>query len=162
MGKEAGTVDYVTFCKEVERIFQTHHMEKDPLLEHHQWRPEQGNEASAVANGGSGDAQLSAEEEALCNHALERLAAAVKQRRVQLATFQLEDFDRQHSNAVSQSQFRRALGQLGVSSSGGGLSEAEWAVLFKRFRAAVGGRDDVNFLRFLQTVQKTADAIELP
>lgn len=137
-GKEPHSVDWLTFCNEVDSIFATRNLEKDPLKD-----PELFYPPPDYTNN-----ELTADENAVVENAIRKIADKVRQRRMQLHPL-CEDFDHVNTMCISQNQFRRVLTELDLSNM---LGEAEWALLFKRFRNPKGSRDDVNYLAFSDTI----------
>lgn len=60
-----------------------------------------------------------------------------------------EDYDRVHNGAVSRSQFRRVLSELGLESM---LNQQELEFIWQKFNVKVGGKDDVNYVAFCDLI----------
>lgn len=135
-------VDYLRFQEEIETAFTIKHLDKNPLVEPIQFKPpvewQQNN--------------LSSEGEIVFKKAMERVAEVVRKTRTQLFPL-FEDYDRVHNGTVSQSQFHRVLSELELGSL---LSEQEFRVIFGKFKVRIGGKDDVNYIAFCDTVYELA------
>lgn len=136
-------VDYRQFCDEIESIFTTKDLEKNPLLEVNQFQPPNEMEIN----------ELTPEAEELLRGCCGKLAERVRVGRMQLFPL-FEDYDRVHIGTVSRSQFRRTLSELGLGSM---LSDQEFQVLYQKFDIKVGGRDDVNYIAFCHLVYDMAN-----
>lgn len=135
-------VDYLRFQDEIESIFTEKGLEKNPLAQPVQFTPPvewQQNE-------------LSEEAEIVFKMAMERVAEHVRKTRTQLFPL-FEDYDRVHNGSVSRFQFHRVLSELELGSL---LSEQEFRVIFSKFKVRIGGKDDVNYIAFCDTVYEMA------
>jgi len=132
-------VDWMRFVDEVESVFTEKHLEKDPLKDISQYRPE------TVA---LQFVDLSPEDDAIAMSGLKKIAHKVRQHRMQLFPL-FEDFDICHHGNVSQNQLRRVLNELDLA---GGITETEWIFIFKKFCQKVGSRDDVNYMVFCDCI----------
>lgn len=138
-------VNYLAFQDEIESIFTLKNLEKTPLTEPNQFKPPiewQQNE-------------LTSEEQIVFKQAMDRLAEHVRKTRTQLFPL-FEDYDRVHNGSVSRFQFHRVLSELELGSL---LSEQEFRVIFCKFKVRIGGKDDVNYIAFCDSVYELA-AIE--
>ncbi|CAH8876217.1 unnamed protein product [Trichobilharzia szidati] len=136
------TIDWRAFVADIETIFQTPNLEKDPLIEPGVYRPD-----SPVAQN-----YLTAELAKTAAEAIVKIQARVRERRLQLATL-FGDFDQTHRMTVSQSQFRRVLMTLGL---GDLLTEREWTALYCKYRHQLGVTDNINYLAFADDVYRGA------
>lgn len=60
-----------------------------------------------------------------------------------------EDFDRIKNGFVSRNQFVRVLNDLNLGSM---LNEIELGCVLKKFSVKIGTRDDVNYVKFADTI----------
>jgi Ca2+-binding EF-hand superfamily protein len=137
-------VHWLQFCKDIESIFTTDELEKAPQLEPDPLQPLPEWSRN----------ELPQEEEERAAQVLTRLAEKIRRHRMQLFPL-FEDFDRVHNRTVSRSQFRRVLSELGLASLI--PSEHEWNSVWMKFCETVGGRDDVNYVAFCDTVYDIAN-----
>ncbi|CAH8590233.1 unnamed protein product [Schistosoma turkestanicum] len=136
------TVDWRAFVSDVETIFQTPNLEKDPLYEPGHYKPD-----TPVSQN-----HLTPELAYSANQAISKIAAKVKERRILLLTL-FNDFDETHRLTVNQSQFRRVLTTLGL---GDLLTEREWTALYCKYRHQVGLANNVNYQAFVDDVYVAA------
>ncbi|GFR65921.1 hypothetical protein ElyMa_001958300 [Elysia marginata] len=137
-GCDPDFVEYLRFCQEIESIFTKDHLEKSPLEEVEQFKPD---EEWTVT-------ELSADEEEKLNCCLLRIAEKVRKHQMQLFPL-FEDYDRVHNGAVSQSQFRRVLMELELASL---ASDTDVKLIWRKYQMQVGGRTDVNYIAFCEKV----------
>ncbi|XP_014675972.1 PREDICTED: uncharacterized protein LOC106815950, partial [Priapulus caudatus] len=135
-------VDYLRFSDDVESIFVTKGLEKNPQLKPQRFRP-------PVAADGN---KLSGDKEALLTMCMKRLAEKVRKRRMQLFPL-FEDYDCVHNGTVSRSQFRRVLSELDL---GALVSEREFLLIFEKFEVKVGGKVDSNYIAFCDMIYELA------
>lgn len=77
----------------------------------------------------------------------------VRQRNIQLFPL-FEDYDRVHMGSVSRSQFRRVLSELQLNSL---VSEQEYELLWQQFDVKIGGKNDMNYIAFCDSIYKLAN-----
>lgn len=136
--KDDQTVEYKSFCEEVESAFGESHLEKNPLLE-----PSQHQVKKRVLN-----SNLTAKDEDDASGGLAKVAERVRAQRMQLFP-RFKDFDRVNNGFVSQNQFQRVLADLNLLPQ---LTETEIRAIIKLFAARVGSRDDVNYASFCDRI----------
>lgn len=136
-------VDYLKFCDEVESIFTTKELEKQPLEEVRPFRAPEEWEMNS----------LSQDEQAKFKACMYRLSEKVRKHQMQLFPL-FEDFDRVHNGTLSRSQFRRVLTELEL---GGLVSQQDYELLWKQFDVKIGGKDDVNYIAFCDMIYKLAN-----
>lgn len=131
--KDSNTVEYKTFCREIESAFGDHEVEKNPLLnseQHVSVKPYQIN-------------RLAPDDEDLAAKSLTKIAERVRSQRMQLFPL-FEDFDQVKNGYVSQNQFRRVLNDLNLVSL---LRNVELDALMRKYCVRIGhSRDDVNYV----------------
>lgn len=64
-----------------------------------------------------------------------------------------EDYDRVHNGTVSRQQFRRVLTELEL---GGLVNESEFRILHMKFHVSVGGKEDIDYIRFCDMINELA------
>lgn len=136
-------VEYLVFVDEIESVFTTKHLEKAPMVEPQQFRPPVEWQLN----------QLPPEAEAMYNCCMNRLAEKVRKNRIQLFPL-FEDYDRVHNGTVSRSQFRRVLSELELDKLV--ATEQEWKCLYNVFDVKIGGKNDVNYNGFCDTIYELA------
>uniref|UniRef100_A0A5K4FDT6 EF-hand domain-containing protein n=1 Tax=Schistosoma mansoni TaxID=6183 RepID=A0A5K4FDT6_SCHMA len=141
-GSLPDTVDWRAFVNDVETVFQTPNLEKDPLIEPSTYKPD-----SSVAQN-----HLTAELAKSADEAILKIAAKVKQRRILLLPM-FSDFDETHRLTVNQSQFRRVLTTLGLGES---LTEKEWIALYCKYCHQMGLANNVNYQAFIDDIYTAA------
>ena len=94
-------VNYLKLCQELESVFTNAGLEKDPLSTVEQFKPPVEWEKN----------DLSDQEEAIFNMAMQRLTEHIRKTRIQLHPL-FEDYDKVHNATVSRSQFHRVLSEL--------------------------------------------------
>ncbi|THD24804.1 hypothetical protein D915_004430 [Fasciola hepatica] len=141
-GSKPDTVDWKAFCAEVEHVFQTPDLEKDPLKEPETYVPD-----SMVKQN-----FLSLEMAKVADRALVKVADKVRQRRLQLLPL-FRDFDVTHRYTVSQNQFRRVLMALDLADL---ITEKEWSCLYCKYRHPLGVVDNINYQAFIDDVYTEA------
>ncbi|KAK4476031.1 hypothetical protein MN116_001261 [Schistosoma mekongi] len=141
-GSLPDTIDWRAFTNDVETIFQTPNLEKDPLIEPNVYKPD-----SSVAKN-----HLTAEMAKSVDEAITKIAAKVRQRRILLLAM-FSDFDETHRLTVNQSQFRRVLTTLGLGEL---LTENEWTALYSKYCHRIGLTNNVNYQAFTDDVYTTA------
>ncbi|CAL8102508.1 unnamed protein product [Calicophoron daubneyi] len=132
------TINWREFCKEIEHVFQTPDLEKDPLKEPETYVPD-----SMVAQN-----YLSLEVAKTADDAITKIADKVRQRRLQLLPM-FSDFDETHRMTVSQNQFRRVLMTLDLHDM---LTEKEMTCLYWKYRHPLGVVDNINYQAFIDDV----------
>lgn len=140
-----GYVDYRRFCDEIESVFTTANLEKNPLKDVEQYRPKQEWETNV----------LTEEEETEFMKAMTRIAEKVRQVRLQLFPL-MEDYDKNNIGSLSRSQFRRVLVELDLGSY---FTEQELNIICKKFQVRVGSRYDVHYIAFCDFVYELAKFI---
>lgn len=65
-----------------------------------------------------------------------------------------EDYDRVHNGTVSRSQFRRVLNELELASLV--ATEQEWVCIYNKYDVKVGGKNDVDYIRFCDRIYELA------
>ncbi|KAK7002739.1 hypothetical protein BgiMline_004147 [Biomphalaria glabrata] len=135
-------VNYLAFCQEIESVFTKDNLEKTPEDVIEQFKPDEEWKVT----------ELTAEENEQANKCLLRIAEKVYKNRMQLFPL-FEDYDRIHNGAVSQSQFRRVLTELELANL---ASDIDVKLICKKFQVQVGGRTDINYIAFCQTVNNLA------
>lgn len=141
-GQDVDYIDYLRFCQEVESIFTKDNLEKTPLEEVEQFKPDEGWKVC----------ELTEQEGELISKCLLRLAEKVYKNRMQLYPL-FEDYDKVHNGAVSQSQFRRVLMELELAPL---ANDTDIQLICKKYQVQIGGRTDVNYIAFCQTVYQLA------
>ncbi|KAK3798859.1 hypothetical protein RRG08_050238 [Elysia crispata] len=141
-GCDPDFVEYLRFCQEIESIFTKDHLEKSPLEDVEQFRPD---EEWTVT-------ELTSDEEEKLYCCLLRIAEKVRKHQMQLFPL-FEDYDRVHNGAVSQSQFRRVLMELELASL---ASDTDVKLIWRKYQMQVGGRTDVNYIAFCEKVCELA------
>lgn len=137
-----GFVNYLAFQDEIESIFTVKNLDKTPLVTPLQFKPPIEWKQN----------ELSSEGEIVFKRAMERVSEHVRKTRTQLFPL-FEDYDRVHNGSVSKFQFHRVLSELELGSL---LSEQEFRVIFSKFKVRIGGKDDVNYIAFCDTVYEMA------
>ncbi|XP_022079913.1 uncharacterized protein LOC110973400 [Acanthaster planci] len=140
--RDPAYVEYVPFCDEIESIFTLKHLEKAPQVKPIQFKPPVEVDQNV----------LDKDSEIILQRTLARLAEQVRKSNMQMYTL-FEDYDRVHNGTVSQSQFRRVLSELELGSL---VNETEFQVLYKKFDVKVGGKDDINYIAFCDTIYQMA------
>ncbi|VDM30362.1 unnamed protein product, partial [Hydatigera taeniaeformis] len=130
------------FCDEIEQVFATPRLDKDPLKEAEVYKPE-----SVVSRN-----CLSIEMAEAANRAMEKISKLVRAKRTQLTQW-FRDFDKTHRMTLSESQFQRVLTNLGVATD---VSKEEWNAIIARYRHPVGLIDDIDYLAFSDDIYKLA------
>ncbi|KAH8865734.1 EF Hand type [Schistosoma japonicum] len=141
-GSLPDTIDWRAFTNDVETIFQTPNLEKDPLVEPNAYKP-----VSSVAKN-----HLTASIAKSVDEAITKIAAKVRQRRILLPAM-FSDFDETHRLTVNQNQFRRVLTTLGLGEL---LTEKEWTAIFCKYCHRIGLTNNVNYQAFTDDVYTTA------
>ncbi|KAF7231828.1 hypothetical protein EG68_12440, partial [Paragonimus skrjabini miyazakii] len=141
-GPQPESIDWRNFCAEIEHVFQTPNLEKDPLIEPDVYVPD-----STVAQN-----HLSVEVAKTVDNAIVKIADKVRQRRLQLLPM-FNDFDETHRLSVSQNQFRRVLMTLDLADM---LTEKEWSCLYCKYRHPLGVVDNINYQAFVDDVYTAA------
>ncbi|KER31253.1 LOW QUALITY PROTEIN: hypothetical protein T265_13008 [Opisthorchis viverrini] len=141
-GSQPETIDWRAFCAEIEQVFQTPDLERNPLKEPEVYVPD----APVAQN------HLSLDVAKLADGAIVKVADKVRQRRLQLLPL-FSDFDETHRMTVSQMQFRRVLMTLDLADM---LSEREWSSLYCKYRHPLGVVDNINYLAFIDDVYTAA------
>jgi len=136
-------VDYLKFCDEVESIFTTKELEKQPLQEVVQFKPPEEWEMNKLSN----------DQEAQFVACMDRLSEKVRKHQMQLFPL-FEDYDRVHNGTVSRSQFRRVLTELELGSL---VSQQDFELLWQQFDVKIGGKDDVNYIAFCDMIYNLAN-----
>lgn len=132
-------IEWERFSKDMEQIFTTDHLEKQPLREAEKYIPSENI-----------DKQLSNESCQGVRNILDRIVKEVKQRRIQLYPL-FEDYDRVHNGTVTRNQFRRVLNELQLA--GTVSSELEWNLLLDAFNAKIANiYDNFNYAKFCDTI----------
>lgn len=139
---DSESIDYRKFCDEVESIFTTQNLEKNPLKNIEQFRPEEEWKLNV----------LTEEEKLLLQEAMNNIAEKVREYRMQLFPL-MEDFDRLKKGCLSQSHFRRVLMQLEL---GHLFSDEQLKAIYKKFKVRIGGQDDFNYIAFCDTIYALA------
>ncbi|CAF0814337.1 unnamed protein product [Brachionus calyciflorus] len=136
--KDENYVEYKDFCHEVETAFGDVELEKNPLIQSKQLKPQLLHEAK----------NLSSDEQDRALAGLKKIAERVRANRMQLFP-RFEDFDRVKNGNVSINQFRRVLNDLNFGSL---LKELEFEAIMKKYSIRVGINDDVNYVSFCDKV----------
>jgi len=136
-GRDIDFVEYLRFCKDIESIFTTDNLEKNPLEEVVLFRPDEDSPG-----------KLTDDQETQLKECMLRIAEKVQKRRMQLFPL-FEDYDRVHNGAVSQSQFRRVLSELELAKL---ASDRDVELLLARYQVQVGGRTDINYIAFCEAI----------
>ncbi|UJR13407.1 hypothetical protein I4U23_000422 [Adineta vaga] len=139
---DVNAIDYKKFCEEIESIFTTDFLEKNPLVDSEQYVP-----IKDAAN-----IRMDPDKEDRIKVLMEKMAKRVHVRRFQLFPL-FEDFDRVRNGHVTQSQFLRVLNDLGLLTL---LSGFEKDNLLEKFRVRIGGRDDMDYLTFCHELNTLA------
>ncbi|VDL91917.1 unnamed protein product [Schistocephalus solidus] len=157
--KEENFINWRAFCDEVESVFATPNLEKDPLKEAQVLKTEVGISENYLPIG------LAAEADAAIKKIgglvsgnqllLSNCRRRVRQRRIQLTPL-FSDFDQTHRMTLSQSQFRRCLMTLGLADT---ITEHEWIALYAKYRHPVGEIDNINYLAFSDDVYEVAGMV---
>jgi Ca2+-binding EF-hand superfamily protein len=137
-GRDIDFVEYLRFCQDIESIFTTDHLEKNPLEEVTQFKPDEEWTVTV----------LTEQEEEQLNKCLLRIAEKVYKHRMQLFPL-FEDYDRVHNGAVSQSQFRRVLMELELAKL---AADTDIELLWRKYQFQVGGRTDINYIAFCEKI----------
>ncbi|ESO00551.1 hypothetical protein HELRODRAFT_175512 [Helobdella robusta] len=141
-------INYVDFSNELESIFACPNLEKTPT-----------KECEPFSVPGRCDlVTLTEEEEQLLACCLQKLlnmqtntpktnCPPTQYKAIHPSFYPfLRDFDKVNVGAVSKTQFRRALDELGLGSEIN--NEAAWNVIFKKFAIPIGSREDVDYFTF--------------
>ncbi|EUB61491.1 hypothetical protein EGR_03555 [Echinococcus granulosus] len=139
---DANEIRWKDFCEEIERIFATPYLEKDPLKEAEVYtlEPEVSRNCLPIEMSEAAD------------QAMRKISKMVRTKRTQLTQW-FSDFDKTHRMTLSESQFQRVLTNLGVAT---GISKEEWNALSARYRHPIGRIDDINYLAFSDDIYKLA------
>uniref|UniRef100_A0A5K3FLZ7 EF-hand domain-containing protein n=1 Tax=Mesocestoides corti TaxID=53468 RepID=A0A5K3FLZ7_MESCO len=135
-------VRWKDFCDEIELIFSTPLLEKDPLKQ-----PDVYQSESAVSRN-----HLPTEVAEAADRAIKKIGNRARSKRTQLTQW-FNDYDKTHRMTLSQNQFRRVLHNLGLAED---ISKHEWDALYARYRHPVGLIDDVDYLAFADDVFRLA------
>ncbi|CAF0725960.1 unnamed protein product [Rotaria sordida] len=139
---DSNAFEYRKFCDEIESIFTTDFLEKNPLVESEQYIALK--EATTI--------QLDPDKEDRVKNVMHKLAERVHTRRIQLFPL-FEDFDRVRNGHVTQNQFLRVLNDLALLTLLNGFEKDN---LLEKFRVRVGGRDDIDYLTFCHELNALA------
>eukprot|EP00108_Taenia_solium_P009634 TsM_000896800 transcript=TsM_000896800 gene=TsM_000896800 len=140
--KDANEIRWKDFCEEIEQIFTTPFLEKDPLKEADVYTSE-----SAVSRN-----CLPIEMSEAADRAMRKISEMVRAKRTQLTQW-FRDFDKTHRMTLSPSQFQRVLTNLGVAID---ISKEEWNALNARYRHQIGLIDDIDYLAFSDDIYRLA------
>ncbi|CAF2018845.1 unnamed protein product [Rotaria magnacalcarata] len=139
---DSNAIEYRKFCDEIESIFTTDFLEKNPLVESEQYLTLK--DATTI--------RLDPDKEDRVRNVMLKLAERVHARRLQLFPL-FEDFDRVRNGHVTQNQFLRVLNDLSLMNL---LTGFEKDNLLEKFRVRVGGRDDIDYLTFCHELNALA------
>ncbi|CAF1138992.1 unnamed protein product [Adineta steineri] len=139
---DVNAIEYKKFCEEIESIFTTDFLEKNPLVESEQYVPIKDTT----------NIQLDPDKEDRVQILMNKMGERVHARRLQLFPL-FEDFDRVRNGHVTQNQFLRVLNDLGMLTM---LSGFEKDNLLAKFRVRVGGRDDMDYITFCHELNTLA------
>jgi len=135
-------IEYKKFCDEIESIFTTDFLEKNPLVDSEPYVPIRDAE----------NIQLDPDKQDRVDQLMNKLAQRVHRRRIQIFPL-FEDFDRVKNGHVTQNQFLRVLNDLGLLTLLNGFEKEN---LIEKFRVRVGGRDDIDYLTFCHQINTLA------
>lgn len=136
--KDERMVEYKAFCFEIEKAFTNDELEKNPLIEPMQHKPEE----PVMQN------NLTPDQIDSVNKSLREIAERVRQQRIQLFP-RFEDFDRIKNGYVTQNQFTRVLNDLKLRTV---IGSTELEYLIKKYSVRIGTRDDINYVAFADDV----------
>ncbi|VDN10768.1 unnamed protein product [Dibothriocephalus latus] len=145
--KEENFINWRAFCEEVESVFATPHLEKDPLKEAQVLKTEVGISENYLPIGLAADADA----------AIKKIGGLVGGIQLLLLNCsQNGNFDQTHRMTLSQSQFRRCLMTLGLADT---ITEHEWIALYAKYRHPIGEIDNINYLAFSDDVYEVAGMV---